>query len=403
MPAKNLLRVPDKDVYLHIYNKGVEGKIIFADEQDSTVFLGYLRDYLIDPQLVETQKKSFTVKGKTYQGTPHQPKNYYKKVELIAYSINPDHFHLVVHQKAHDVIQGFIRSLCTRYSIYFNKKYERRGSLFEGPYKSAQIPDTNMLLHLVTYLHKNHGSSAFSSLNIYLNKESCAWMSKFDFSLDAENEISMQGTTYNGYAENYQYTDKEKQLLTGLIIEKEPTLLERRILDKDLSSISKKTTDIEHKKEQPRDNKTRRIPEYIGLTITFLLLLTLGLRNVSITTLQAEASNNENQNKIQTPVAVNTINNTKYEPQEVLSASDSAATTDPLSLIYSYTVIKKGSGTILIYKEKDVNSGAITTAHDGDHFVAFPIDNDWYQIRFTDDSKGYILSKYVDIEQINSK
>ncbi len=297
------------------------------------------------------------------------------------------------------MIQGFIRSLCTRYSIYFNKKYSRRGSLFEGPYKSAHIPNTRILLHLVTYLHKNHGNQSFSSLNLYLNTENCAWMSKFDFTNNAENEVLMPQSSYPSYAETYLYTEQEKELLAGVIIEKDAPLLERRILDKDLASKNKEVISIEPKKKPSQKKTQRRIPEYIGLSIAFLLLLTLGLRSISITTLQAESINQVSEDT--TPQFLPVTSTQKSE--DVLSASASAKALDPLSLIYSYTVIKKDAGTVVVYKERDINSGAITTAHAGDHFVAYPIDNDWYQVRFTDDSKGYILSKHIDIEHIDAK
>src|SRR3972149_9961260 len=107
MPAKNLHRIDEEGIYCHIWNKGVENRIIFNDEQDYEVFLGYLKDYLTAPADPESIKKAFTVNGKTFRGMPHQPKNYLNKVELIAYSLIPNHFHLLVHQKTRGSVERF--------------------------------------------------------------------------------------------------------------------------------------------------------------------------------------------------------------------------------------------------------------------------------------------------------
>src|SRR3989344_2821447 len=148
MPAKNLKRVNDSEIFCHVYNKGIEDRIIFADDADYQVFLGYLEDYLSPPKAPESTKKDFTVNGRVFRGVPHQPKNYFKKVELVAYSLKPDHFHLLLREITQKSLQAFIRSLATRYSMYFNKKYKRTGTLFAGPYKSVIVGNETSLLLL---------------------------------------------------------------------------------------------------------------------------------------------------------------------------------------------------------------------------------------------------------------
>src|SRR3989344_5108021 len=108
MPAKNLHRVADGGTSCHVYNKGIENRNIFVEEADYQVFINYLQDYLCAPKAPENTTTEFTVKGRTYKGVPHQPKNYLNKVELIAYSLKPDHFHLVLHQKTQKSLQAFM-------------------------------------------------------------------------------------------------------------------------------------------------------------------------------------------------------------------------------------------------------------------------------------------------------
>ena len=47
MPAKNRIKSYQAESYYHLYNRGVEKRIIFQDEQDYAVFLSYLQTYLL--------------------------------------------------------------------------------------------------------------------------------------------------------------------------------------------------------------------------------------------------------------------------------------------------------------------------------------------------------------------
>ena len=84
MPAKNVLKVYVENSYYHIYNRGVEKRIIFKDDQDYGVFLGYLKEYLSPPNDVIKLKQEFTLKGESFKGVPRQPNNYSKEIELLA-------------------------------------------------------------------------------------------------------------------------------------------------------------------------------------------------------------------------------------------------------------------------------------------------------------------------------
>jgi len=46
MPAKNTLKKYIENGYYHIFNRGVEKRIIFQEQQDYDVFLSYLGNYL---------------------------------------------------------------------------------------------------------------------------------------------------------------------------------------------------------------------------------------------------------------------------------------------------------------------------------------------------------------------
>jgi len=145
MPALHLQRSNKERAFYHIYNHGILKQNLFLDKEDYATFLNYIEASLSPPVSSKTKKVAFIVRGKEYKGVPRQTKNLYKKVELIAYKLQPSYFHLLLRQNQKDSQTQFLRSLFTRYSIYLNKKYKRSGTIFHGPYKSLQIKDPTSL------------------------------------------------------------------------------------------------------------------------------------------------------------------------------------------------------------------------------------------------------------------
>jgi len=72
----------------------------------------------------------------------------------------PNHFHIAVHSKSDLIndtgITKFMLKLCTGYSMYFNKKYDHSGTVWEGPYKE-KIGDDEIeyIKTLISYIHLN--------------------------------------------------------------------------------------------------------------------------------------------------------------------------------------------------------------------------------------------------------
>lgn len=213
MPSRNLIKISIEDGYYHIYNRGVEKRIIFKDEQDHKVFLGYLKEYLSPPPKTEELLKSFTLQGTTFQGVPHINKNYFRRINLLAYCLMPNHFHLLIKQIKKDSMEGFMRSLATRYSMYFNKKYDRVGSLFQGIYKASMIDSDNYLLHLSRYIHLNPFEytkdlvSAYSSYGEYLGLRKTSWVKTgeiLSFFGKANPNLFKSVSTYKDFVEKYE-------------------------------------------------------------------------------------------------------------------------------------------------------------------------------------------------------
>jgi putative transposase len=67
----------------------------------------------------------------------------------------PNHFHLLLRQKKEKGISRFMQKVGTGYSMYFNKKHERVGGLFQGKFKAVHINEEAHFLHLPHYIHTN--------------------------------------------------------------------------------------------------------------------------------------------------------------------------------------------------------------------------------------------------------
>lgn len=228
MPQKNSIKVYVEESFYHIYNRGVEKRTIFEELQDYKVFLKYLKESLSPPPKPENIRRTFTLQGASFKGIPRQPKNYFKEIELHSYCLMPNHFHLLVKQKSKNSIEKIMRSLATRYSMYFNKKYDRVGKLFQGHYKAVLIKDDDYLLHLSRYIHLNplkytdSLAKGFSSYADYLQLRKTKWI-KTDFILGYFNtSVIKELKKFNKYQEFVEnYTQDSKLLLGNLSLEEE--------------------------------------------------------------------------------------------------------------------------------------------------------------------------------------
>jgi REP element-mobilizing transposase RayT len=76
-------------------------------------------------------------------------------VDIVAYCLNPNHFHLLLKQKKENGIKNYMHKVSTSHTNYFNVKHDRGGSLFQGPFKSSHIKSTGKLLYMSVYVSCN--------------------------------------------------------------------------------------------------------------------------------------------------------------------------------------------------------------------------------------------------------
>jgi putative transposase len=187
MPAKNSLKTYVEGGYYHIYNRGVEKRDIFLNEQDYAVFIDYLKQYLSPKddnlliKLAQDPKASFKEKNRLFRTL--NLKNFNSDIQLLAYCLMPNHFHLFLKQNSIDAIDRLMSSLGTRYTMYFNRNHDRVGKLYQGVYKAVLMTDEAQYLHITRYLHQqaltkaNGGQIDFpSSFPEYLGLRKTNWV-----------------------------------------------------------------------------------------------------------------------------------------------------------------------------------------------------------------------------------
>lgn len=140
-------RVPfAKDEYYHIYNRGTNKMEIFNLEKDYVRFQELL--YVLNSR--ETQKHSDVSPGRTWTVERGET-----LVDIGSYTLMPNHFHVLIKVKEEKDASLFLQRLLTSHSMYFNKKYDRTGSLFQGKSKSRHANIDRYLKYIFSYIHLN--------------------------------------------------------------------------------------------------------------------------------------------------------------------------------------------------------------------------------------------------------
>lgn len=78
-----------------------------------------------------------------------------KLVEVIAFCFMPNHVHLLLKQIKDGGITKFMRKLGAGYGGYFNKKYGRKGYVFQNRFNAVRVKTDNQLRTVLIYIHTN--------------------------------------------------------------------------------------------------------------------------------------------------------------------------------------------------------------------------------------------------------
>lgn len=123
MPHRDLTFQPGH--HYHLYNRGNDRHLIFFEQENYLYFLRLVRRHLIEQTL-----------------------------DVLAYCLMPNHYHLLVQCKTHEV-SGAMMRLSVAYTKAMNRRYNRVGSLFQGQFQAIAVDSDEYLSHLTRYIHLN--------------------------------------------------------------------------------------------------------------------------------------------------------------------------------------------------------------------------------------------------------
>lgn len=139
----------------HIIQRGIEKRRIFMKPQDYSRFTLGLEFF---------NREGFNdiwdliVKGGSVPPLERIKAERAKKrrslVELMAFVLMPNHFHLIIREIKRNGTALFMKKM-GGYSTYFNKQYKRVGPLFQSRYKAIEVRTEDQLGNLFVYVHTN--------------------------------------------------------------------------------------------------------------------------------------------------------------------------------------------------------------------------------------------------------
>lgn len=135
------------DQFFHILNRGVEKRKIFFNKEDHLRFADNIRD--LNNQ--EIALLSYENRRK-YSEVSAPKKNL---VDVLCWSMLPNHFHVMVRSKTDKGASIFAQKLTGGYTMYFNPRRKRSGTLFQGRSKVIPISHEAHFIHLPFYVLAN--------------------------------------------------------------------------------------------------------------------------------------------------------------------------------------------------------------------------------------------------------
>ncbi|MFN3188132.1 MAG: transposase [Candidatus Paceibacteria bacterium] len=141
------LKLAEGEFY-HVYNRGADKRTLFTTPADYQRFLQTL-------YLANTPKQFVLRDVLRLDLSVYAIEKQDELVAIGAYCLMPNHFHLLITPLVEGGVAKFMNKLGTSYSSYFNKKYDRTGTLFEGRFKAKHASYDEYLKYLYSYIHLN--------------------------------------------------------------------------------------------------------------------------------------------------------------------------------------------------------------------------------------------------------
>ena len=194
------LRIQYPGAWYHVMNRGTNRCPIFLENQDRQHFYDVLW-------------KSATL----------------WKIQIHAYSLMPNHYHLLIEELEEGGVTRFMHKLGVGYAGYFNKKYDRSGALFQGKYKSILIERDAHFMYIPFYIHFNPLDMKFpewrdrSIKDVRTAKkylESYRWSSHLDYlGINSFPSVTQRDILLDLFGGDQNYIEETQKMLESFTVD----------------------------------------------------------------------------------------------------------------------------------------------------------------------------------------
>ncbi|MEK7115339.1 MAG: transposase [Patescibacteria group bacterium] len=136
--------------YVHTLKRGARGLPITGDESDKYRFLRIL--YCMNDEFLDENWNRDPVSA---GGLFHRPESWSPRrplANIVAYTLMPNHIHLLLQEIRAGGITAFMQKIGQSMTNHFNEKYDQKGSIFQGPYKSRTISNDKYMRYVSAYI-----------------------------------------------------------------------------------------------------------------------------------------------------------------------------------------------------------------------------------------------------------
>lgn len=145
----------NNEIY-HIVLRGIDDNLIFKNIDDyyRMIFSIYELNNTI-PTTIQRQREARRRFKKENRGPSSTVDERDKFVEILCFCFMPNHIHLLLRQIKDTGVTKFMAKVGTGYAGYFNRKYNRKGYVFQNRFKDIYVKDDNQLRTVFNYIHIN--------------------------------------------------------------------------------------------------------------------------------------------------------------------------------------------------------------------------------------------------------
>jgi len=183
------------DEIYHIYNQGNNREVIFKTDNDYIEFLQLFRRFVF----------------------PH--------CKVLAYCLMPNHFHILFRETTENGISNMMEKALTGYAMYFNKKYNRVGPLFQSVFKAQHVNNDVYLRYLYAYIHLNpvklidknwreRGAVDLERTRGYLKGYKFSSYIEYEGGLEREEKLILSKKDFPNYFSELDFSDMVEDWLT---------------------------------------------------------------------------------------------------------------------------------------------------------------------------------------------